>query len=117
MPEEQYFTARDKYKEISKRLIDFLIVTYADPIVSLKRDYMCSLSLEKRSFLNQKNIEEYNNSLNALQSLFSESVDSIFFLDTSNIELNDVSIEAISQILPVMRKKYIKSFKQKYNLS
>ena len=116
MPKEQYFNARDKYKAISKELIDFLLITYADPMVSLKRDYVSSLALEKRNFLNQENIEEYNNCLNALQGLFSESVDSMLLLDTSNIELNDVSIEATSQILPAMRKRYIKAFEQKYDL-
>lgn len=116
MSEEQYFTARNKYSTISKDLIDFLVITYANPLVSLKRDYFSSLALEQRRFLNIENIEEYNNSLNALQVLFSESVNSMFLLDTSNISMNDVSIEVTSQILPVMRKKYIKAFQQKYNL-
>ena len=116
MPAEQYFSTRDKYKEISKELIDFLLITYADPVVSLKRDYVSSLALEKRNFLSQDNIEEYNNCLNDLQDLFSQSVDSMLLLDTSSTGLNDVSVEATSQILPAMRKQYIKSFKQKYNL-
>lgn len=116
MSEEQYLTARDKFSEISKKLIDFLVITYADPIISLKRDYLSSLALEPRRFLNVDNIKEYNNSLNELQELFSESVDSMTFIDTSDMNLNDVSIEVTSQILPVMRKKYIKSFQQKYNL-
>lgn len=116
MPEEQYLDARDKYQAISNELIDFLLITYADPMVSLRRDYICSLALEKRNFLNQKNIEEYNNCLNDLQELFSESVDSMLLLDTSNIGLNNVSVEATSQILPAMRKRYIKAFEQKYDL-
>jgi len=116
MPEEQYLEARDKYSVISKELIDFLVITYANPLVSLKRDYLSSLALEPRRFLNVDNIEEYNNSLNALQGLFSESVDSMAFLDTSDISMNDVSIGVTSQILPVMRKRYIKAFQQKYNL-
>lgn len=85
-------------------------------MVSLKRDYLCNLSVEKRNFLNEKNIQEYNNCLNDLQGLFSESVDSMFLLDTSDISLNDVSIKVTSRILPVMRKKYIKALEQKYNL-
>lgn len=116
MPEEQYLEARDKYSMISKKLIDFLVITYADPLVSLKRDYLSSLALEPRRFLNVDNIEEYNNSLNALQGLFSENVDSMAFIDTSNMSMNDVSIGVTSQILPVMRKRYIKAFQQKYNL-
>lgn len=116
MPEDKYLIIKDKYSTISKDLIDFLVITYAEPLISLKRDYISSLALEQRSFLNIDNIEEYNNSLKALKSLFSKSVDSMILLDTSNIDINDVSIEVTSQILPVMRKKYIKSFKQKYNL-
>lgn len=40
----------------------------------------------------------------------------MLLLNTSNVELNDVSVEATSQILPAMRKRYIKEFEQKYNL-
>lgn len=116
MPKEQYFSLRNKYRDISKNLIDFLLLTYAEPIVSLRRDYMSSLALEKRSFLSQENIEEYNNSLNALQDLFLESVDSMLMLDTSDKKLNDITIEATSKILSAMRKKYIKSFEKKYDL-
>lgn len=116
MPKDLYEDARDKYSKISKQLIDFLVITYADPLISLRRDYESSLALENRSFLNEANLKEYNNSLNDLKELFSESVDSMFLLDTSNVELNEVSIEATSQILPAMRKRYIKAFEQKYNL-
>lgn len=117
MSEKQYFNARDKYKVISKDLIDFLLITYADSMISLKRDYVSSLALERRNFLNHENIEEYNNCLNALHDLFSESVDSMLLLDTSKIGLNDVSIEATFQILTAMRKRYIQEFKYKYDLA
>lgn len=116
MPENQYLEARDKYSAISKDLIDFLVITYAKPLVSLRRDYLSSLALEPRRFLNMDNIEEYNNSLNALEELFSESVDSTVFLDTSDMDMRDASIEITFQILPVMRKRYINAFQQKYNL-
>ena len=116
MLEEQYLTARNKFSTISKELIDFLVITYADPLVSLKRDYLSSLALEPRSFLNIDNIREYNESLDALQKFFSDSVDSMAFLDTSYMSMNDVSVEVASRILPVMRKKYIKAFCQKYHL-
>jgi len=116
MPKDLYLNARDKYSEISKQLIDFLVITYADPLVSLRRDYKSSLALENRSFLNEENLKEYNNSLNDLQEFFTESVDSMFLLDTSNIGLNDISIATASRILPAMREKYIKSFEKKYNL-
>lgn len=49
MTEEQYFNTRDKYKTILKELIDFLI-TYADFMFSLRRDYISSLALKKEIF-------------------------------------------------------------------
>lgn len=116
MTEEQYLATRDKYSKISKQLIDFLVITYADSLVSLRRDYTSSLALEKRSFLNQENIDQYNSCLNSLQGLFADSIDSYILLDTSNIGIKDVSTEVTSQILSTMRKKYIKDFKKKYNL-
>lgn len=117
MTEGQYCVTRDKYKVISKQLIDFLLITYADPIVSLKRDYLSSLALEKRSFLNLENIEEYNQCLNDLRELFSDCVEGMLLLDTSNVGLNDISTESAFHILPAMRKKYIKTFEKKYNLT
>ena len=116
MQEEQYFSSRDKFSSLSKELIDFLVITYATPLISLKRDYNSNLALEQRRFLNLQNLEEYNDCLNALQDLFSQSIDSVVLLDTSNMSMSDVSIEITSQVLPAIRKQYIKSFKQKYNL-
>ncbi len=115
MSEEQYLKVRDKYSQISKELIDFLVITYADSLISLRRDYTSSLALEKRSFLNKENIDEYNDSLHSLQELFADSVDSYLLLDTSNRSMNDTSIEVASQVLPVMRKRYIKELQQKYH--
>lgn len=116
LTEEQYKELREKYSALSKELIDFLVVTYADPLTSLKRDYNSSLALEERSFLNADNINEYNRSLKELEDLLKESTKNLILLDTSSISISDVSVEAASQIMPVMRKQYIKSFKQKYNI-
>ncbi len=114
--EEKYLYLRDRYQKASKEDIDFLVITYADPIVALKRDYVSSLALEKRSFLNYDNIHLFNQSLDSLKDLFEESVDSYMLVDTSDMSMNDVSLRVASEILPVMRKKYIKSFKDKYHL-
>lgn len=114
--EEKYLYLRDRYQKASKEDIDFLVITYADPIVALKRDYVSSLALEKRSFLNYDNIDLFNQSLDSLKDLFEESVDSYILVDTSDMSMNDVSLCVASEILPVMRKKYIKSFKDKYHL-
>ena len=117
IPKVQYQNIKAKYSKISKELIDFLVITYADSLISLKRDYNSSLALEKRNFLNINNIDEYNKSLNELSDLFEESVENFILLDTTSINMNDVAVQIASQIMNVMRKKYIDSFKKKYNLS
>ena len=116
MPKKLYNEAREKYRLKSKELIDFLVITYADPIASLKRDYNCSLALEKRNFLNKDNINEYNNSLNDLKDLFENSVDNSLFLDTTSLNMNDVAIEVAEKIMIAMRKKYIDAFNNYYSL-
>lgn len=116
MDEEIYIQNRDKYIIKSKDLIDFLVITYADSLVSLKRDYLSSLALEERSFLNVSNIEEYNKCLEQLKDLFDESVENKILLDTSYMDMNDVSVEIAAQIMPAMRKEYIKTLKKTYNL-
>lgn len=116
MPEELYVESREKYRALSRKLIDFLVITYAEPLISLKRDYNSSLALEKRNFLNIDNLNEYNRSLRDLKELFEMSVDDSILLDTSSMGMDEVSVEIASQIMPAMRKRYIKSFKQKYNL-
>ena len=60
MAEEQYFNAREKYKAISKELIDFLLITYADPMVSLKRDYVSSVRTEGMSESSKEGELEYS---------------------------------------------------------
>ncbi len=114
MAEDVYLQAREKYAKLSREWIDFLVITYADSLLSLKRDYHSSLALEKRTFLNIENLKEYNESLMALQELFEESVDSVSFLDTSEKGMNDIAIEVASELLPAMRKQYIKTLQQKY---
>ena len=114
LSQEKYEKVRNKYSTISKELIDDLIITYADPITSLKRDYNSSLALEERNFLNTDNINEFNESLTKLTELFNSSVEDLLLLDTSNINLNEISITVANQIMPIMRKKYIKNINDKY---
>lgn len=116
MPKEKYQETMEKYSSISKESIDFLVITYAEPVTALKRDYNSSLSLEKRRFLNIDNLDEYNRSLKDLEELFRASVKDLILIDTTSISMNDVLVEIASKIMIAMREKYIKSFKEKYNL-
>ena len=116
MPEEIYKQAKEKYSLISQKLIDLLVITYTDSLTALKRDYTSSLALEKRRFLNIDNLNEYNKSLNDLNVLLKTTVKDFIFLDTTSIGTNDVSVEIASQIMTVLRKRYIENFKLKYSL-
>ena len=116
IPEKKYHKLRNKYQVLSKELINFLVITYSNSLTSLKRDYNSSLALEKRSFLNLDNLDEYNNNLNALQKLFQESVDDFILIDTSYMNICDTQIEITSKILDCMRKKYLDCFMEKYSL-
>lgn len=107
---------KEKYRVLSRKLIDFLVITYADPLTSLKRDYLSSLALEPRSFLNIQNIEEYNQSLNDLKPLFQSSTENVFMLDTTNLSLNEVATSIANQIMPAIRQRYLKSIKEEYHL-
>jgi hypothetical protein len=42
---------------------------YADADIALFRDYENNLSLEKRSFLNKRRAEEYNNALQNVEKI------------------------------------------------
>ena len=112
MPESTYYSSRERFRDLSKQLIDFLVITYASPLESLKRDYNSSLALEARSFLNEQNIGDYNAALKALKELLESSVDNLALLDTTNMNMNDVSVEVASQMMTAMRKKYLTTFKR-----
>lgn len=107
---EEYLKYRNKYYELSREFIDVLVITYADSIVSLKRDYLNSLALEKRRFLNTQNIEEYNKYLQVLDEMFSESAKLTCIINTSDKEINDVVIKVVHDIMVKMRKCYIEAF-------
>lgn len=106
----EYIKYRNKYQELSKALIDALVITYADSNVSLKRDYLNSLSLEKRRFLNVPNIEEYNKYLQILKGTLSESARLACIINTSDKQINDVVIKVAHDIMVTMRECYIEAF-------
>lgn len=105
-----YLSFREKYTELSKSSINFLLVTYADSIVAVKRDYENSITLEERKFINQENIDEYNEALLSLQELFKESTNYYMFLDTTSVSKKDVMLEVATQLMIVMRNSYLNAF-------
>ena len=113
---ESYLKLKNYYLNESKELIDHLIITYAPPLTSLQREYNKYISLEERSFLNEQNIKEYNDSLIELKELFKESANNITYINTDNNTINNTTIEIANSIMPKIRKKYIESFNKKYNI-
>ena len=60
---ENYDNYIKEYIPIIRNKINIIIGTYTDSLTALKRDYKANLSLEKRSFLSKKNVDEYNSAL------------------------------------------------------
>lgn len=106
---EEYEKIKRKYVLKSKTLIDFLVITYADSLISLKRDYNAFLALEQRNFLNIDNINQYNQCLKELESDFSKSVNKLLMVDTTDIDIKDASLEIAFQIMGSMKDECIKS--------
>ncbi len=114
MSEKRYQETREKYVALSKKFIDFLVITYADPLTCVRRDYRGSLALEERRFLNIGNVQEYNKSLKELQGLFSESVENSIMLDTTKTSMEDTTIKIANSVMVAMREKYIRGLEEKY---
>ena len=112
--EELYQELQQRYAQESKEMIDFLVLTYADPITALKRDYQSSLALENRRFLNEQNINEYNNSLKRMLEFMKTSVGDSLYLDTTTKNMEETSLEIASHIVLAMRKRYLNNINQIY---
>lgn len=106
----------DEYKELYipliKKKINIIISTYTDSITALKRDYNANLSLEKRNFLNEDNINEYNKSLLNMKSLAKKEEINFHLFDTTNTSQRKTSIDVASLILDDMRNSEITRIKK-----
>ena len=69
MTDIEYNEYKKTYLPLIKNNINIIISTYTDALTSLKRDYNANLSLEKRNFLNEQNVLEYNESLINMKKL------------------------------------------------
>lgn len=110
---EDFSNSLLKYRQLSQKLIDFLVITYANPITSLRRDYNSSLALEPRSFNNLENITELYQCISEIQKELQENVEDSLIIDTTNISTNDTSINIANNVMPLIRKRYINNFKDK----
>ena len=106
--EEEYKEYMNKYLPLIKDNIDIVIDTYTDPITALKRDYLNNLSLEKRSFLNEDNVSEYNNALKNIEVLGEKESINLKKYDTTNITQRELSLRVCEDILDDMKVKLLK---------
>ena len=107
MSNEEYENYKNIYIPLIKEKIDIIIATYTDALTSLKRDYNANLSLEKRNFLNEDNVNEYNKSLLNMQSLSNLKNINFNLFDTTSKNQREISFEVVSSILKNMKDKYL----------
>jgi len=114
MSMEEYDSYKKEYIPLIKNKIDIIISTYTDSLTALKRDYNANLSLEKRKFLNEENVDEYNKSLLNMEKLADEEKINFKLFDTTNKNQREISFEVIDIILEDMRnnllEKVVKEF-------
>ena len=115
MSEEEYILYKEIYIPLIKEKIDIVISTYTDSLTALKRDYNANLSLEKRNFLNETNVNEYNNSLLNMEKLSEKEKINFRLFDTTNKNQREISFEVIDEILKDMRKNLLDKVKKEFN--
>lgn len=109
---KEYNDYKKTYIPLIKENIDIIIATYTDSLTAMKRDYNQYLSLEKRHFLNEDNINSYNNSLDRMLALAHKSNINAFLFDTTNFDLQTTSITVLDKILDNIRYRNIQIFEQ-----
>ena len=112
MTKEEYDSYKEIYIPLIKNKINIVLSTYTDSITSLKRDYNANLSLEKRNFLNEDNINEYNKSLLNMQKLSKKEKINFYLFDTTNKKQREISFEIV---LKDMKKTYLEVINKDYN--
>ena len=108
MTKEEYEDYKNLYIPLIKEKINMIVGTYTDSLTSLKRDYCANLSMEERSFLNKKNVEEFNSSLLSIQKLARNENINFHLFDTTDKSQRQISFEVVDAILNDMKKNYLK---------
>lgn len=112
---EEYDNYINEYTPLIKNKINIVLGLYTDSLTSLKRDYYANISLEKRTFLNEKNINEYNNSLMNMKELSIKFNINFHMFDTTNKNEREISFQVLDVILSDMRKQYIDILNKEFN--
>lgn len=110
----EYDDYKNKYIPLIRDKIDIVIGTYTDSLTALRRDYNANLSLEKRNFLNEDNLLEYNKSLLNMKELACNENINFHMVDTTNKNQRSVSFDVVDIILSDMRKSIIDKVKHEF---
>lgn len=96
----------ENYQQICKDSIDSLIVSYADTLSVLRKDYR-DLTEGGAS------IQAYNDAL--LRNEYCKNLAACsHIIDTTLLDSDSFALEVAENIMPDMRKKYIKTFNERY---
>lgn len=112
MKEDEYKDYLNTYIPLVNEKIDIVIALKTDAITALKRDYNANLSLEKRNFLNEDNVNEYNASLENTLKMFENKA---YVFDTTNTSQRETSIEVAHKILDSYRSRALDQVKKMVN--
>ena len=112
MKEDEYKDYLNTYIPLVNEKIDVVIALKTDAITALKRDYNANLSLEKRNFLNEDNVNEYNISLDNTIKLFENKA---YVFDTTDTSQRETSIEVAHKILDSYRSRALDQVKKMVN--
>lgn len=112
MEKQEYNDYLDTYISLVNEKINIVIALKTDALTSIKRDYNANLSLEKRNFLNENNVNEYNVSLENTLQMFKNKA---YEFDTTDLSQREISIEVAHKILDSYREQVISEIKYEIN--
>lgn len=98
----------EHYQQVCKNSIDSLIVSCADTISVLRKDYNGLTEGES-----QKNIQRYDEALLKAEYCKDFSAQT-HLIETTLLDADCFALEVAENIMPDMRKRYIKSFNDRY---
>lgn len=111
----EYNEYKNIYIPLIKEKINIIIGMYTDSLTALKRDFSAYLSLEKRNFLNEENVDEYNKSLINMGQLAKDEDINFRLVDTTDKSQRDVSFQVIDFILDDMRGDILSKLKSEFS--
>ena len=113
LSEYEYEEYINNYIRKIKDKINLIIAFHTDSLVALKRDYHTSIALEDRNFLNCKNLDEYNESLNNVIKIAKQNNFNYYYIDATEISKRNLAIKTADLLLDSLRKFYIEELKEK----